>query len=56
MEIDALSDDVFVQRQVGRIAPALGSAVRGVHTYSRNAAFEAIDILTPRVWSPGSPA
>jgi len=48
MEIDELSLESFRQHQIARLAAPEKDTIAGVHTYSRSARFEAVDILTPR--------
>ena len=48
VEIEELSATTYRQRERGRLLAPRGGPISGVHTYDRNARFEAIDALTPK--------
>jgi hypothetical protein len=47
MQITELSKDSFRQELVSTLRPPPGHVASGIHTYSRSARFEAVDVLTP---------
>lgn len=50
IEVETLSPAGYRQHERGRLLAPLGGQISGIHTYSRNARFEAIDALTPRIF------
>lgn len=50
--LEALSDHDLTLGTVVEWHPPRNLGISGMHTYTRSARFEAIDILTPRRWKP----
>jgi len=44
-EVEVLSDTDYRERVIGRLDPTWAKGIVGTHTYSSNAALEAVDAL-----------